>query len=85
MSVEVVLTDDQIPRYVTRETTRNIVKRYGTLKFWAAKRGYPYWVVRQLLDHTKLKGTRKGTKARAVKEALIKEGLWVEPTKKVAG
>ncbi|MDR1452061.1 MAG: hypothetical protein LBI57_07025 [Helicobacteraceae bacterium] len=79
MSVKpAVLTDEQVPQYITKATTRNIVKRYGTLKFWSAARGYPYWAVRQLIGQAKLKGTRRGGKVREIRDALIAEGLWAE-------
>jgi hypothetical protein len=86
MSVEPVLRDDQVPGYVTRATTRNIVKRYGTLKFWAIKNGFSYCSVCEILTMRRAKGVRPGTQAYAIKNQMIKDGVWAEqePQKKGA-
>jgi hypothetical protein len=81
MGVEPTLSDSEIPSYIVYETTKNIVKRYGTLKFWTRLNGFDHVTVRELL-YGKTKGNLLGSKAHKVKQRMVEEGLWVEPNKK---
>jgi hypothetical protein len=80
---EPALTDDQIPKSVKRNITREVVRRYGTLSFWAKLNGFNYYTIKELL-RGQTSGKLIGSETYRVKQKLIDEGLWFEPVAKSA-
>jgi hypothetical protein len=71
-----IYSDNELPRYANHPVSLEIIKRFGSLRYWCKLRGYKYGLLHELL-HGRTQGKRG--KSGELKRQLVKEGLWREP------
>ena len=81
MNKEPILRDDQIPRHTKNQTSKEIVKRYGSVRFWTIANNVKYASLMELL-RGRTNGACEGSDAQIIKRKLIDEGLWFEPLRR---